>query len=107
MRASSQILNSKFQIAMRPLAQALPGAIRELLKAAPLSDGKVTFAWRTAVGPALERVTSVKLEGHVLLVDTPSPQWSREIMRSSPVILQRLQALLGAGVVETIEVRRA
>jgi hypothetical protein len=92
---------------MRPLAQALPGALTELLKAAPLSDGKVAFAWRAAVGPALERVTAVKLEGRVLLVDTQSPQWSREIMRSSPVILQRLERFLGAGIVETIEVRRA
>jgi len=92
---------------MRPIAQALPGALIELLKAAPLSDGKVSFAWRAAVGPALERVTAVKLEGRVLLVDTPSPQWSREIMRSSPMILQRLQAFLGAGIVEKIEVRRA
>jgi Dna[CI] antecedent, DciA len=79
----------------------------ELLKTAPLSDGKVSFAWRAAVGPALERVTSVKLERRVLLVDAQSPQWSREIMRSSPVILQRLQGLLGAGIVEKIEVRRA
>src|SRR5438552_18983755 len=77
---------------MRPIAQAVPGAIIELLKAAPLSDGKVSFAWRAAVGPALERVTAVKLEGRVLLVDTQSPQWSREIMRSSSVILRRLQA---------------
>ena len=92
---------------MRPIAQALPGALAELLKAAPLSDGKVSFAWRAAVGPALERVTAVKLEGRVLLVDTPSPQWSREIMRSSPVILQRLQAFLGPDIVEKIEVRRA
>src|SRR5262249_61230578 len=102
-----QILNSKFQIAMRPLAQAVPGALIELLKGAPLSDGKVSFAWRAAVGPALERVTAVKLEGRVLLVDAASAQWSREILRSSPIILSRLHTLLGAGVVERIEVRRA
>ncbi len=46
---------------MRPLAHALPGALSELLKTAPLSDGKVSFAWRAAVGPALDRVTAVKL----------------------------------------------
>jgi len=92
---------------MRPIAQAVPGALVELLKAAPLSDGKVAFAWRAAVGPALERVTAVKLEGRVLLVDTPSPQWSREIRRSAPVILKRLERYLGAGIVDTIEVRRA
>jgi hypothetical protein len=92
---------------MRQLSQAVPAALAEILRAAPLSDGKVTFAWNAAVGPALERVTSVKLEGRVLLVDTAGALWSREIMRSSPVILGRLQALLGAGTVEKIEVRRA
>ena len=67
----------------------------------------MSFAWSTAVGPALERVTAVKLVQRVLIVETASPQWSREIMRSSPLILRRLQNLLGAEVIEKIEVRRA
>jgi len=92
---------------VRPLSQAVPAALAEILRAAPLSDGKVSFAWRTAVGPALERVTAVKLVQHVLVVETASPQWSHEIMRSSPLILRRLQNLLGAAVVEKIDVRRA
>jgi hypothetical protein len=83
----------------------MPGAITELLRAAPLSDGKVTFAWNAAVGPAVERVTSVKLERTVLIVETQSAQWSREIERSSAVILRRLQALLGADTVTTLRVR--
>jgi hypothetical protein len=77
----------------------------ELLRGAPLSDGKVTFAWNAAVGPALERVTSVKLERGVLLVETASPQWSREIQRSSGVILARLKSLLGDGTVKRLDVR--
>lgn len=85
----------------------MPGAVIEILRAAPLSDGKVNFAWRSAVGQALERVTAVKLEQRVLIVETASPQWSREILRSSGIILTRLEAFLGAGVVEKIEVRRA
>jgi len=85
----------------------VPGALVKILRAAPLSDGKVTFAWRSAVGHALERVTAVKLEQRVLIVETASPHWSREIMRSSGIILRRLEAYLGAGVVEKIEVRRA
>lgn len=92
---------------MLPLTRALPGALAELLRGSPLSDGKVTFAWKAAVGPAFERVTHVKLEHRVLLVETASAQWSNEVMRSSPVILKRLQALLGADVVDRIEVRRA
>jgi hypothetical protein len=43
----------------------------------------------------------------VLLVDATSPQWSREVARSSGVILKRMQELLGAEVIERIEVRRA
>ena len=92
---------------MRPLQHALPGALAEILRASPLSDGKVTFAWNAAVGPAIERVTHVKLERGILIVETAGPQWSREIMRSSTIILKRLQTLLGASAVTSIEVRRA
>ena len=92
---------------MRPLTHALPGALALLLRDAPLSDGKVGFAWRAAVGPALERATKVKLERKILIVETTSLQWSREVTRSSTVILKRLQTLLGADTVERIEVRRA
>jgi predicted nucleic acid-binding Zn ribbon protein len=92
---------------VHPLSQALPGALIELLRGSPTSDGKVTFAWKAAVGPAIERVTHVKLEHKVLLVETVSAQWSSEVMRSSPTILRRLQSLLGADVIERIEVRRA
>ncbi len=92
---------------MRPLTHAIPGALIHLLRDAPLSNGKVGFAWRAAVGPALDRVTSVRLEGTVLLVDAASREWAREVMRSSPVILKRLREFLGADSVERIEVRRA
>jgi len=92
---------------MLPVSAGLPGALVELLRGSPLSDGKVAFAWTAAVGPAIERATRIKLDRRVLLVETDSAQWSREIMRSSPVILRRLQSLLGAEQVERIEVRRA
>jgi hypothetical protein len=91
---------------LESLIHAIPGALVELLRGAPLSDGKVTFAWKAAVGPAIERATRVKLEHRLLLVETDSAQWSKEVMRSSPVILKRLRLLLG-DVVERIEVRRA
>jgi predicted nucleic acid-binding Zn ribbon protein len=90
---------------MKRLTHAIPGALVELLRGAALSDGKVTFAWNAAVGPALERVTTVKLERGVLIVDAASAQWSREIQRSSGVIVTRLQALLGKDTVIRLEVR--
>jgi hypothetical protein len=92
---------------MNALSHVIPSALITLLRDAPLSAGKVGFAWRAAVGPAVERATRVKLEQRVLIVETTSPQWSREISRSSAVILNRLQDLLGTDVLERIEVRRA
>jgi hypothetical protein len=90
---------------MKPLHTAVPGALADLLRSTPLSPGKVEFAWKAAVGVTVQRATSVRLEGDVLLVDTTSLQWAREVMRSSPVILRRLGTLLGADTVATIQVR--
>ncbi len=90
---------------MRPLNSALPGALAEFLKDAPLSPGKVSFAWRAAVGAALERETNVRLEGGTLVVDAASAQWAREVRRSSSIILRRLQSLLGQDAVSSLTVR--
>jgi predicted nucleic acid-binding Zn ribbon protein len=90
---------------VRPIHHAVPGALVELLRGTPLSPGKVGFAWRTAVGPAVERVTSVQLAGRVLVVETSGPQWAREVTRSADVILTRLQTLLGKETVTSITVR--
>jgi predicted nucleic acid-binding Zn ribbon protein len=90
---------------VRSIQQAIPGALVEMLRGAPLSQGKVGFAWRAAVGSAVEKVTSVHLEGRVLLVDAAGHAWAREVTRSSPVILKRLQTLLGPDTVNSIAVR--
>ena len=91
---------------MLPLTSALPGALAALLRDTPLSPGKVSFAWRAAVGPALERETSVRLIDGTLVVDAASRLWAREVTRSSPIILRRLQSLLGSETVVAISVRR-
>ena len=70
---------------MLPISSGLPGALVELLRGSPLCDAKVTFAWKAAVGPGFDRVTNVKLERRVLLVETASLQWSKEVMRSGLV----------------------
>jgi Dna[CI] antecedent, DciA len=91
---------------MRSISQIVPAALMELLRTTPLSDGKVTFAWKAAVGPALERATSVvKLDAGTLIVETTGPQWTREVKRSSGVIMTRLKTLLGDQTVQRIEVR--
>jgi hypothetical protein len=90
---------------MRPLSHAVPGAVADLLREAPLSDGKVAFAWKVAVGPAMERATAIKLEGAVLIVEPVNAQWGQEIRRSTGVILSRLSTLLGRDTVTDIKVR--
>jgi hypothetical protein len=90
---------------MLALKYAVPTAVAELMRGAPLSPGKVEFAWSIAVGPSLQRVTAVRLEEGVLVVETASAQWSAEVRRSAPVILARLQKLLGDAAVKRLEVR--
>ena len=90
---------------MQPLSQVLPRVLAEALRDTPLSPGKVDFAWKTAVGPAMGRGSGVHLEGSTLLVDMPSPEWRREVRRLSPVILRRMQTLLGEKTITGIDVR--
>jgi hypothetical protein len=90
---------------MLAIRYAVPKAVAELMRRAPLSPGKVDFAWGLAVGPSLQRVTAVRLEEGVLIVETASVQWSAEVRRSMTVILARLQTFLGEGTVKRLEVR--
>jgi len=92
---------------MKPLAHAVPGGLRLLLHHAPLSDGKVAFAWRLVVGAAFDRATAVKLEHGTLIVETSSAQWARELKRSASIILPRLQAMLGDDHITQIVVRES
>jgi predicted nucleic acid-binding Zn ribbon protein len=67
----------------------------QLLAGAPITAGKVGFAWGIAVGPAVARVSAVRLDGDVLIVEATSEQWVTEIKRSRTVILSRMQTLVG------------
>ena len=89
---------------MIKVQEFLPSALATALRKAPLSPEKTTFAWRAAVGPTVDKVTRVELRGHVLHVRAKDATWRREIERSSGMIRSRLNALLGEGVVRTIEV---
>jgi predicted nucleic acid-binding Zn ribbon protein len=90
---------------VKPIGSALSGALAQLLRGGPMSQGKLQVAWNAAVGPTLGRAAAVRLEGGVLLVDAASSQWAQEISRSSRLILGRLQQLLGPGVIASISIR--
>jgi predicted nucleic acid-binding Zn ribbon protein len=86
------------------IGDAMPAAVAALLREAPLSPGKVTFAWTAAVGPTLGRATTVALEDRTLVVGAATKQWARELRRSSTMILRRLEKYLGPGTVTAIKV---
>jgi hypothetical protein len=87
-----------------PVNQFLPDALASLLQRAPLTEEKVAFAWRHAVGPALDRVSRVRLDGETLRVTVEGDVWRRELTRSTALILARLERLLGRGVVTELAV---
>ena len=92
---------------MIPVHRLLPDALAEILRKAPLTDDKVAFAWRSSVGPALDRGTSVTLREGILQVTAREAGWGREVERSEALIRARLESLLGRGVVRTIRVNVA
>lgn len=82
----------------------MPDALAEVLRKAPLTPEKIAFAWRAAVGPAVDNVTSIELRGRVLYVGVKDAQWQREVERSLGVVRSRMEALLGKGSVGDIRV---
>ena len=91
-------------LAVIPVHDVMPGALAAVLRKAPLTPEKVAFAWRTAVGPAVDRVTSIELKGRVLHVRAKDASWQREVERSAALIRTRLAVLLGDGVVRGLDV---
>lgn len=89
---------------MHKVSTFLPTALASVIQKAPLTPEKVTFAWRTAAGPAVARNGSVRLEGKILHVQVPNEAWRREVERSAAIIRTRMDHLLGQGVVRGLEV---
>jgi len=81
---------------MIAVQRVLPDTLTEIVRRQPLTQAKVDFAWRTAVGSALARVSSARLDGDgTLRVRTDDERWTREIERGREVIRARLDRMLG------------
>jgi hypothetical protein len=81
--------------------QVLPGVVAEVVRKAPLSDAKVAFAWRLAVGPALDKATTVRLDADgTLHVSAESNAWIDSIRASIGLIRSRLAHYLGEDAVK-------
>lgn len=91
---------------MVSLQRVWPAAVSVVLKQGPLTAGKLRFAWRAAVGPALDRVSQVELgPDQTLIATVDDPRWRTEIARSKELIRARLAALIGPEAIRTITIR--
>jgi len=89
-----------------PVNHVMTDALASILRRAPLTPEKVAFSWRTAVGPAVDKVTVVELHDGVLYVRAKDAAWQREVERSAALIRSRLDGLLGDRVVRRILVAK-
>jgi Dna[CI] antecedent, DciA len=95
-----------FTADMDSLHSVVPRALTELFRQGPMSQGKLEVAWRVAVGDALTRVTSVRLQADgVVEVQPVDQRWKSELKRSSSMILTRLIGLLGPDSIRRIVVK--
>jgi predicted nucleic acid-binding Zn ribbon protein len=90
---------------VRALNSSLSVVVRSLLDRSPMSDGKFDFAWRTVVGPAMQRVTRAAIQADgTVRVSVEDAAWRREVKRAQPAILAELQQLLGDSIVKRLKI---
>ena len=83
--------------------QVMPAVVAEVIRKAPLTDDKVKFAWRLAVGPAIAKATQVRLgTDGTLYVTAESNAWSESVRASIGLIRSRLAHYLGDDAIKRI-----
>jgi hypothetical protein len=91
---------------MERVQQFAPAILAEILRRQPPSDARTAFAWQVAVGTAVARATTVRLDKGRLTVTATDPRWIAEIERAREPVLHRMQHLLGAESIRTISLSR-
>ena len=81
----------------------MPAVVADVIRKAPLTEEKVAFAWRLAVGPAVDKATKVRLGSDgTLYVSAESPAWIDGVRQSVGLIRSRLAHFLGDDAVKRI-----
>ncbi len=84
----------------------MPAVVAAILRKAPMSDEKVSLAWRLAVGPAIAKVTTVRLVADgTLHIKAESQAWIDAVRKSTSLIQIRMGDLLGEQLVKRLEFR--
>src|SRR5687768_2277698 len=86
--STSRIRHECYDEFVDSLHTVVPRALTELFRHGPMSQGKLEVAWRVAVGDALTRVTSVRLQPDGVVEVHPADQrWHKELKRSSSMMI--------------------
>ena len=81
----------------------MPAVVGDVIRKAPLTDEKVAFAWRLAVGPAVAKATKVRLASDgTLYVSAEAPAWLDGVRQSVGLIRSRLAHFLGDDTIKRI-----
>jgi hypothetical protein len=90
---------------MERVDTAVLRAVRTLLAGQPMSDGKLSLAWRVAAGSALARSADVSWspDGTIYL-RARSEAWRGELRRARGLIAVRLRELLGDAAARRVHV---
>ncbi len=91
---------------MERVQQFAPALLADILRRQQPSDGRTAFAWQIAVGTAVARATTIRLEKGRLTVTASDPRWIAEIERAREPVLHRMQHLLGPDSIRTISLSR-
>lgn len=86
-----------------PANKVMPGVVADVIRKAPLTDAKVAFAWRLAVGPAVDKSTKVRLAGDgTLYIRGESQAWVDSVRASIGLIRSRLAHFLGETAIKRV-----
>lgn len=81
----------------------MPAVVGDVIRKAPLTDEKVSFAWRLAVGPAVAKATAVRLATDgTLYVSAEAPAWLDGVRQSIGLIRSRLAHYLGEDAIKRV-----
>jgi predicted nucleic acid-binding Zn ribbon protein len=91
---------------MQAISSTATSVIRGILAEQPHSPAKIRFAWQMAAGRALARAGHVECRADgVLAIHANGEAWRRELRRARPMLLRRLNELLGPDVVTELRVQ--
>src|ERR671927_385734 len=89
---------------MTSLLNLLPKMLRHIGDSAEAREQAIFAAWTVVVGSQVRKATQpLRLERKTLIVAVQDPTWRAQLDRIKGQVLFRLNSLLGAPVVTTIE----